>query len=76
MEKRAVSDEGKIVTTLTSILSNELFQNDKILLKSVSETMNKTQDYIMRIIEEGQRGHLLRRDISAQSLSIVLIDPF
>ena len=56
-----------------TLLFNELFQNDKILLNRVSETMNRTQDYIMRIIEEGQRGHLLRQDISAQSLSTVLI---
>lgn len=56
-----------------TLLFNELFQNDKRLLKRVSEIMGRTQDYIMRIIEEGQRGHLLRQDISTQSLSTVLI---
>ncbi len=56
-----------------TLLFNELFQNDKRLLNRVSEIMGRTQDYIMRIIEEGQRGHLLRQDISAQSLSTVLI---
>jgi TetR/AcrR family fatty acid metabolism transcriptional regulator len=56
-----------------TLLFNELFQNDKRLLNRVSEIMNRTQDYIIKIIEEGQRGHLLRQDISAQSLSTVLI---
>jgi len=56
-----------------TLLFNEMFQNDQKLLHRISEIMNRTQACIIHIIEKGQGKNLIRRDISARSLSTVLI---
>jgi hypothetical protein len=50
-----------------------MFQNDKNLMRRISNIMSRRQAHIMKIITEGQEQQVIRRDISARSLSTMLI---
>jgi AcrR family transcriptional regulator len=56
-----------------TLLFNEMFQNDKNLIRRISNIMSRTQAHIMKIITEGQEQRVIRGDISARSLSTMLI---
>lgn len=56
-----------------TLLLNEMFQRDKRLMKRLARTMERTQSFLMDIIEQGQKNATIRKDLSAGSLSTVLI---
>lgn len=61
-------------TTLVSVIfSEELFRNEKLLFRKVSEIMNSTSEKLTKIIRTGQEKGEIRTDIEASYLSIILI---
>jgi hypothetical protein len=55
------------------IFSEELFRNEAILVKKVSEIMNNNFVTLTRIIKAGQGKNELRTDVDAEHLAIVVM---
>ncbi|WP_346863125.1 TetR/AcrR family transcriptional regulator [uncultured Draconibacterium sp.] len=55
------------------IFSEELFRNEAVLVKKVSEIMNNNFATLTRIIKAGQEKNELRADVDAEHLAIVVM---
>jgi hypothetical protein len=55
------------------IFSEELFRNEAVLVKKVSEIMNNNFVTLTRIIKAGQEKNELRADVDAEHLAIVVM---
>lgn len=55
------------------IFSEELFRNEAILVKKVSEIMDNSFETLTSIIREGQENGELRNDVKAQHLAVVVM---
>lgn len=59
---------------ITSVIfSEEIFQNDKQLANEVYAIMESSQKTILSIIKKGQSNRVIRDDISASQLSLMVI---
>ncbi|MBN1997055.1 TetR/AcrR family transcriptional regulator [candidate division KSB1 bacterium] len=55
------------------IFSEEIFQNEKQLADTVFAIMQETQHIVSSLIEQGQRSGQIRKDISPEQLSIIVM---
>jgi len=54
------------------IFSEEIFQNDEKLTGLVNSIMKNNQEYIDKIILEGQKNNMFRKDISSEYLTFFI----
>ncbi len=55
------------------IFSEEIFQNEKQLAETVFAIMQETQKIVSSLIEQGQRSGQMRKDISPEQLSMIVM---
>ncbi|HNR69284.1 MAG TPA: TetR/AcrR family transcriptional regulator [bacterium] len=60
-------------TIAAVIFSEEIFQNDRRLADTVYSIMSDNLAAIVELVAEGQRRELLRRDVSAENLAILVM---
>ena len=55
------------------IFSEEIFQNEPVLIEKISELIKKNDTMLISIICDGQENEEIRTDISAQHLSTIIM---
>ncbi len=63
--------------SLTAIIfSEEIFNNNSILVKPIRMMMNRNQNKLIAMIEKGQASGDVRKDIHAEQISLMVIGSF
>ena len=63
--------------SLTAIIfSEEIFNNNSILVKPIRMMMNRNQNKLIAMIEKGQASGDVRKDIQAEQISLMVIGSF
>lgn len=55
------------------VFSEEIFRNEPLLIKKISEVIATNEKILTSIISEGQKNNIIRSDIEAKNLSIVIM---
>ena len=55
------------------IFSEEIFRNEPILIKKISEVMNNNNQILFSIIKDGQKNNEIRDDIDIQHIVVIIM---
>lgn len=59
-------------SVVSVIFSEEIFQNDIVLVDEVKKTMNSNQKYLIKFIKQGQELNEIRNDIDSEFLALYI----